>query len=175
MLIENIAADMARQIKNIVPDHPKSYEVIKHGISIFINTVSIIILTVLISFFSGHLYEVIITMVGFLVLRMFSGGYHLKTGASCVVITSLLFTIISFISMSDITQYFLIAFSSILVLRYSPSNIEDTIIPEKFYPYLKLISFVLVLQCIWILEDSLTLSLFVQALLLIHRKEVNGR
>ena len=67
-------------IKRQVPDHKSSVSVLKHAITIILNVLCIVVFTLLISIFTGNMKQAVIALVGFAVLRQFSGGYHLKTG-----------------------------------------------------------------------------------------------
>ncbi|GIO57949.1 accessory gene regulator B family protein [Paenibacillus cineris] len=173
MIIEAVSLRIAEGIKRQVPEHKSSVNVLKHAISIVLNVVLIVAATLIVSLFTGNTKEAAIALVSFALLRQFSGGLHLKTGISCVLVTTALFTAISYIDLSVMYLQILNALSLLLVLIYVPCKIEkQSRIPKKYYPVLRVICAVMVLASMLIQSPTLAVTFFVQALSLIHRKEV---
>ncbi|MGV2788094.1 ABC transporter permease, partial [Clostridium perfringens] len=100
MIIEAVAARIAIGIKSQVPDHKASVSVLKHSIAILLNIVLIVTFTLAIAFLTGKVAQAATALIGFAILRQFSGGIHVRTGAGCILITTGLFTLTSFIDMS---------------------------------------------------------------------------
>ncbi|AOZ91282.1 accessory gene regulator B family protein [Paenibacillus crassostreae] len=170
-MIEIIAMKMARRIKSKVPNHPSSIVILKHAIAILLNTFFIILLSLVVSYVTGNVKEIIIILVSFALLRLVSGGMHLKSGDSCVLLTTTLFTFLLFVNLSLGQMYILTSICLILVFIYSPSRIENqSRIPKKYYGILKMISVLLVATNFWILSPILTATFFVQALTLVRWK-----
>lgn len=169
-MIDFLALQTAQHIKKVVPNHPASINVLKHALSIIINMVFVVLLTLLMTLITGALVKTsIIVMLVFAILRQITGGYHMKSGMGCVIASSLLFVILSMISLSN-TAIVIINIASIgLILIYAPSNIEkQSRIPQKYYIYLKLLGAFLVATNLVILSSAVGLAVFAQSLLLIR-------
>ena len=173
MLVEAAAIRIAEGIKRQVPDHKSSVHVLKHAVAILLNIVFIILFTMLISIFTGNTKQAVIALIGFGILRQFSGGVHLKTGDWCIVVTTVLFSLISFINLSIFYVQILNICSLILISVFAPSKIEkQSRIPKEHYLKLRVICILIVALSILIQSSTLAVAYFVQALSLIHRKEV---
>ncbi|MEC0168141.1 accessory gene regulator B family protein [Paenibacillus graminis] len=170
-MIDRTALMMAQGIKDKIPDHPASIAVLKFSIAIIINTVSIITLTLLVSIFTGNTKEAAIALIAFAILRQVSGGKHLNSNISCILVTTTLFTAISFVEMNSLWTKILTVLSLVLVLLFAPSSIEkQSRIPKKYYPLLKVISSLLIIMSFYISVPALTLTFFIQSLTLIPLK-----
>ncbi|RUT48790.1 accessory regulator AgrB [Paenibacillus anaericanus] len=170
-MIESIALQMAMRIKAAAPEHPTSINVLKYSLSLILNAVFIIAATLTISLFTGRTKEIAIILVSYAILRQVSGGIHLKSGMQCVLCTTGAFTVMSLIHFSPISLQGANAISLILVLIFSPSNIEkQSRIKKEHYPKLKVISFLLVAANLVIASPVIAISFLAQSLTLIHRK-----
>lgn len=168
-MIEPLAQKLAVHIKSVVPDHPSSVAVLKHSIAISLNAVSIVLITLLLSWFTGKTKEAAILLVMFALLRQLTGGIHLKTGLGCIAVTSLSFTVLSFVTMDNWWTIGATLVSMVLILMYAPAGIErQSKIPPRFYPILKLIAFILVGTNVLILSPILAVCFLAQSLTLIR-------
>ncbi|MBY7740315.1 accessory gene regulator B family protein [Paenibacillus polymyxa] len=86
-MIEALSNKIAIHIKSVVPDHPASVPVLKHALAVTLNVIFITGSTILIALITGKVKE-----VAFAFLRQMTGGVHLKSGMSCVAVSTLLFT-----------------------------------------------------------------------------------
>lgn len=171
-MIERISLSTARAIKRNAPDHPTSEAVLKYALEVVYNAVFIVGLTLVLSLWTGKTNEALMVMGAFALLRQLSGGVHLKSGMACVCVSTILFTTLSIINLSDYI-YSLNIMSMILVLFFSPSGIEkQTRIPKKYYPLLKFGSVLLMLVSFYLNNESLTIGFFVQSVTLIIGKGV---
>lgn len=167
-MIEILAAAAARRIKQTVPEHPASLAVLTFSMTVVLNVVFIVALSLSISMFTGNLREVAVILVSFAVLRQLTGGVHLKSGTACVVVTTLAFTVMSYIRPGEAAMYGMNAVSFLLILLLAPVGVEkQTRIPKRHYPKLKVIGAVLVLAAFFIQSPALTVSFFVQSLTLL--------
>lgn len=169
-MIELLAGRMAEGIKRRAPDHPASVAVLKHSLAILINTISIIVLTLGIAILNDRLKETIIVMSSFALLRMVSGGLHLKSGTMCVVVSTLLIVGLSMMGFSEITTLIINITSLILAILFAPTDIQkQSRIPKKYYPVLKLLSVLMISINFWIASSYVAVAFFAQALLLFPR------
>ncbi len=58
-MLENLAGWIAASIKNVVPEHPASYAVLKFAVAIVLNVVLVIGCTLLISVITGKTAEAV--------------------------------------------------------------------------------------------------------------------
>ncbi|MBY3623764.1 accessory regulator AgrB [Acinetobacter sp. CUI P1] len=174
-MIEFVAGRMAEGIKHRAPDHPASLAVLKHALAVLINTVSIITFSLVAATVTGHLKETVTILISFAMLRMVSGGLHLKTGSMCVLVTTSLFFAISYVDFNARGILVLNIASVILALLFAPSGIEkQSRIPPKYYPLLKVVSVLMISSNFLIGSSTIAACFFVQALTLISRKEVKS-
>lgn len=167
-MIHLMADKIAIKIKRTAPDHPASIAVLRYSIALLLNAALIISITLLLSALTGRTKEVIILLVSFAVLRQVSGGIHLNSGMKCVLSTTALFTLLSLIELSFPLAMTINGIAAILCLIFSPSRIQQqTRIPVKYYPLLKLASVLIVCSNFLIMSPILSLSFFAQSMLLI--------
>lgn len=160
-MVDNLALSIARKIKNTVPDHPSSVDVLKYALIVILNTMFGIVLSLLISILTGKMNEVIVIILSFAVLRQISGGYHIKSSDGCVIFSVFLFTSLSLISLNSITILILNCSSVLLALFFSPSKIdEQSKIPRKYYPYLKIMSVLLITINFYLQSSIIALAFF---------------
>jgi accessory gene regulator B len=168
-MVDNLALNIARRIKDTVPNHPSSVNVLKYALIVILNAVFGVALTLLISFFTGKTNEVIIIILSFAILRQLSGGYHIKSSDGCVIFTVLLFTSISLVSLNSITIIILNSISVLLALIFAPSKIDkQSKIPKKYYPYLKIVSVLLITFNFFLQSSTISLAVFAQCISLIR-------
>ncbi|WP_342414572.1 accessory gene regulator B family protein [Paenibacillus sp. FSL R10-2782] len=166
--LDTIALDIATHIKTVVPDHPASIAVLKHGIAVVINTVSIIVLTIGLSFITGKVQETILAMISFSILRQVVGGIHLRSNVVCIVVSTALLTALSFVNLNYNGIVITSVLSIILVLVYAPSRIDGkTRIPKRHYPLLKIFGVFIITLNLWLAISVVAASFFVQSLTLI--------
>jgi accessory gene regulator B len=168
-LIQILSLRIAKSIKNTVPDHPRSVEVLKYAISFILNTFFIITLSLLISVFTGKTNEVVVALVTYALLRQVSGGIHLKSGMLCIIISTIGITLLSFANFGQETVMTLTVASLIIAAIFSPSLIQQqTRIPSKYNPLLKLISIMMIATNFLFLSPVIAASFFIQCLTLIR-------
>ncbi|WP_242615069.1 accessory gene regulator ArgB-like protein [Paenibacillus solani] len=167
--MERLAGRMAAEIKRQVPDHKSSIPVLKHAIIILINVGLIVIFTLLISLITDNLKQAVIALIGFALLRQCSGGLHLKTGAGCIVFTTVLFTLVSYVEMESTGVFLMNAISLLLVMNFAPSRIEkQSRIPRKHYFKLRILSCLIVLTNFGFQSPTLAVVFLIQAVSLLR-------
>jgi accessory gene regulator B len=164
-MIDTLAEKMALSLKKMNVDETASVEVMKFSLIAILNAASILILTATAGYITGKPWDTFLALTAFAVLRMFSGGYHLHSSDLCVAVSTLLFAAIPHIPMNTMAVFVLNGVSFILVFLFAPSRIENqTRIPPKYYPLLKIISALLVAVNFYLLSPAIALSFSVQAL-----------
>lgn len=168
-MIENMAERIALTIKRANEQQTVSVDIMKFSLIILLNTTLIIILIFVGGLVMGTLPETFLAFLAFAGLRIVSGGFHFKSAVHCTVASALLFVAIPHISISENINMVLMGVSSILVLLFSPSNIEGhSRINKKHYPILRLLSLLIIASNLLWMNPVVTKAFFVQALLLIR-------
>lgn len=174
-MLEFMSGKLALTIKNIVPEHPASYAVLKFAISVALNVMFIIGLTLAVSLLTERTSEALQILISFALLRQVSGGAHLKSGMACILFTVTLFTILSFVEVSSLYIMLMNTASLLTVLWLAPIGIErQTRIPKRHWPKLKIIALLMVAANILVGSPVIAASFMAQSLsLIIARREVN--
>lgn len=169
VILDKVSGKIALTFKRINPEETASVEVMKFSIALILNLVSIVILSGVVGFFLGTLGATMFSLFAFALLRFFSGGVHLPVSEYCIAVSTAIFVIIPHFPVNERWCIIFTFISVVLVLLYAPSRIEQqTRIPEKYYPALKVISACIVAANFWLRSDILALTFFVQAVLLIR-------
>jgi accessory gene regulator B len=169
--MQTLAYKLAAGIKSKAPSHPASVEVLEFSILAFLNTFSTIIVAMGISLLTGKVAETAVILVVFAVLRSVSGGLHLKYGWACTLATSTVANVVSFIAYPAYVIPWMTAASLVLCLIYAPSKIQNqTRIPEKYYPLLKIIAAAIIASNFFFASSIVASAFFIQAVLLIRLK-----
>lgn len=163
-LIFNFAVRVATDIKKNLPNESVSVDVIRYGLEILINIVSIIGFTILISLLTGNVIQAIISIISFVLVKQITGGIHLKTNEACIIFSVLTFTFISFLELSQMINFILNIISLILIVAFAPTSHTDKRL------LLKSLGCLTVLICLIFSNTSLTVTIFIQALTLVRLK-----
>ncbi|UPK45912.1 accessory gene regulator B family protein [Paenibacillus pabuli] len=167
-MIEAAAGRIARHIKSVVPNHPVPEDSMRHSLIAIINFATVVLLTLIGTMVTGKLDQAVMLLKCFALLRMVSGGLHLESSIKCAIVTAGTATVLSMISINYSWTIALTAISMFIVLNYAPTGIENqTRIPERFYPSLTVISFLLVASNLWFLSSMAAIAFFIQALTLV--------
>ncbi|AGR47576.1 accessory gene regulator B family protein [Brevibacillus phage Davies] len=171
-MIEKVSHFLAVKIHNANPDTDKkeSVEVLVYSLSITLNYFLVLFFSFLIGFLTNKFVETIIVMISFVVLRIFSKGYHAKSLTTCFIMTTAIITAIPHVPAQDYMNVINIV-NILLVLFFAPNgSYEEEVIPKKRVYLLKGISLVIVLCNFIISSHIVALSFFAQSLLLLPRR-----
>lgn len=162
------ANSIATWIKNANPEKTASIEVMEYALSIVINTVLIVSISLIIGFISDELIETAITLFSFALLRFFSGGMHLKSSFGCIATSILVCSIIPHLPELSANWIFVVTFVSILLLLFFAPHIDrETEIKKSFRPFLKWLSVVIVCSNFILCSSILAVIFLVQSLTVI--------
>lgn len=172
-MIENAAGRIARHIKSVVPNHPVHEDDMRHTLIVILNTAAVVLFTIIGAMFTGRGSEVIMLLKCFALLRLVSGGLHLESSIGCALVTSGAATALSMVSINSTWTMVLTLISMVIVLHYAPSGIEhQTRIPERFYPLLTVISFLIVASNLWFGSSWAAIAFFVQSMTLVANEHI---
>lgn len=168
-MIETISRKISLRIKNADPENTASVEVLAYAIGVYINFFSVVAISLVTGILIGHFAETCIALAGFGILRLVSGGRHLKSLTACVVVSVVAFSVLPYIHL-PISTTLLTTLSLILALFYAPLILEETNMPRKWAPYLKVISTVVIAFNYFFDSEILGIAFFFQSILLISMK-----
>lgn len=175
-MIDQITNKLSLHLKTKYPEELPSLAVTRYSVKFIISNLLPLIILLISAWLLNLVPEVITAYLGFSILRMFSGGYHIKSADLCVVASvSLIYLIVGLSNyLSNYYKLLIIIISIILALIYSPSNIKkQTKIKEEYFIYLKIATILIIVSNIFINSNILTIAFFMQSLSLI-RKRVNS-
>ncbi|MHA6530737.1 accessory gene regulator ArgB-like protein [Paenibacillus sp. BAC0078] len=166
-----LANRIAIAIKNANSEDTHSVEVMQYSLSIILNTCLIIIATAIIGGVTGHFGESLTFLFCFSLLRLASGGFHLKTATACNIVTILLSTLSPYlIVFLGPWLWILNSISFLIIIAFAPNPDKNARIPLQIYPTLKLISIILVSSNFLIHSSVIGLAFLVQSLTVIPWK-----
>ncbi|ATF13720.1 hypothetical protein A616_17530 [Brevibacillus brevis X23] len=177
-LIENAAEKLARSIKEANPHDTKSVEVMKFSLIAVIGTGSAVAISMVLSALLGTLTETLVTILAFVLLRSFSGGFHFKTAEACTITSIVGSVVLPLIPISQHMGNTLMVLTLIILTWLAPIGMNQSrIFDVKHYPYLKILCILIVASNFLWMSDILTKAFFVQAvtLLILKGGELNEK
>ncbi|MED1787576.1 accessory gene regulator B family protein [Brevibacillus laterosporus] len=171
-MIEKLSHFLAVKIHNANPDTDKkeSVEVLLYSLSTTLNYLLILFFSLLIGFLTNKFVETIVAMISFVVLRIFSKGYHAKTLTTCFVLTTAIITVIPHVPVREYTSITNIL-NVILVLIFAPNgSFEEGTISKSRTQLLKGASVLIVASNFLMSSQVVALSFLIQSLLLIPKR-----
>lgn len=166
-MIERMSEKIALAIKAANPKETNSVAEMKWELSLIIHLLSIFIICYLIGSLTGMKEDTLLAFLGFVCIRILSGGKHLRSLEGCLVITVILIGIIPHLPVNSRYILTINIFNAIAMALFAPLIREQTNIPKKAIPYFKLASILLVSSNFLINSLILSLSFMSQALLII--------
>lgn len=174
-MVERLAFRLAHWLKSEVPDHPYSEARLQFGFHLFLNTVFTLLVATILGLLFGNYRETMQVLFAFGLLRSISGGYHFQSAAVCIVVSAGVAALLPFI---ELTNFYINTFNivnMVLTIIFSPSRIEEqTRIPSKYFPVLKIGSTILVASNFLFQSQLLAITWFIQVLSLIRFEKKGG-
>lgn len=153
---------------------PPSVDVIYYALHVAGNTVSIIVLTLLVGWITGVLPETVLALLSFAIIRTFSGGYHLKSGLFCIFVSTAIMSAIPHIRLNDSWLLAATAAAALLFLFFAPSNLDKYArIAPRHYPLLKALTTTAVAANFFIRSDVLAVVFLVQGVSLLFKSRTD--
>ncbi|MFC4599582.1 accessory gene regulator ArgB-like protein [Cohnella hongkongensis] len=171
-MINKLSNEIAGYLKKQEPENTPSIAVMAYSLYIILHAGITIFLILIVSLFLDTFVVTAYTLLYFIVLRFFAGGYHLHSSKICTVLSVLLICAAPLIRLPEEWLPYLIALNLLFVLIYAPRNIKGYArIPEKYYPYMKLVSLAIVAGNFYWMDASLIMVSLFHAILLIPKQE----
>ena len=139
-MVDKICNYLTNKIRNKMPEiNDERAEVINYGIHLIVGEIPKTFVFILIAWLLGVLREFFITVLVIFPYRTFSGGFHLKTHLGCIVMTSLYYCGIAYISklfilpiyIKYILTFLVFIFGIIMCKLYAPADTENVPILKK--------------------------------------------
>lgn len=127
-LINNVSMKLSGTLKGKYGDAVPSIEIMRYSIKFLITNLTPILLILLIGFTTNNIINTLIAMIGFISLRLLSGGYHIASAELCIIFSTVLVVGISNMSFLKDQWYLFQIASLILVALFAPFNIKK--VPE---------------------------------------------
>ncbi|QOS97590.1 accessory gene regulator B family protein [Brevibacterium sp. JNUCC-42] len=173
-MIEKTAEKIAISIKSAGGQETASIDVLRYALIIVLNSLFVITISLTCGWITGKFIETLLMVLGFVILRLVSGGIHLHSSVLCTFVSILIFVTLPHVVINEQTSIYLLGTSIILALLFAPSRIEGhSRIDKKHYTALKLISIIIIGFDFFILSPALAKAFFIQSLSLIHIKGEN--
>ncbi len=164
-MVETFAEKIAVSMKRTVPEQTTSVDVMKYSLILLINSVAIFVLSLSIGWFTGKFTETLYTIISFVLLRFFAGGMHFKTALQCIVVSTLVLSILPHIPINYQTTIILTTISFVIILLRAPFDIKKkSKIPENYFPLLKVLAALIVATNFFFMSTILAKSFFTESL-----------
>jgi len=168
-MIESMSEKLAVWLKGEVPEHPFDIDRLQFGFHFILNTVFTLSAAILLGLLFGNLMETLQVLLVFGLLRMITGGFHFKSATICIVVSAGVAVLLPYITLSSIMVTAVNSINVILILIFAPSGIDNqTRIPQKYYPLLKLLGLIIVASNFIFQSELLGLTWLIQTISLIH-------
>lgn len=165
-----MAYRIATGLKNRAPSHHASVEVLQFAIEALINLIGTVMLALAISLVTGEIRTTILALLSLAMLRIISGGIHLKYSWACTILTAIVSNVASFSNFPYTFVVIATSISIILAAIFAPSRIEgQTRIPKRFFPLLKLLAITVISVNYFIGSSVIASAFLIQSLMLIRK------
>ncbi|MGF7048448.1 accessory gene regulator B [Paenibacillus sp. DS2015] len=167
-MMKTLAYKIASLIKRTDPEGTHSIEVMQYSLGIILNTVFIFVTSILLGWVTGRMGETVLVFLGIGILRMCSGGTHLKSAWACNIVSIVICVAIPHLSLffGSMLIYMNVA-SLVIMLWFAPRPDANVHISRKAYPWLKIVSVLLVALNFIIGSSVVGLAFLVQSLTII--------
>ncbi|AJS61748.1 hypothetical protein UB51_25650 [Paenibacillus sp. IHBB 10380] len=167
-MMKTLAYRIAESIKRTDPERTHSIEVMQYALGIILNTLFIFITSLLLGWATGRMGDTLLVFFAIAILRMCSGGTHLKSVWACNIVSIVICTGIPLLSLlfDDVLLY-INAVSLVVMLLFAPRPDANVHISRGAYPWLKVISVLLVALNFIIGSSVVGLAFLVQSLTII--------
>ncbi|WP_281885962.1 accessory gene regulator B family protein [Paenibacillus sp. YYML68] len=144
-----------------------SETVLFYALSLLINSAVSVLIVMTISTITGKIADALLVILAYTILRIVSGGLHLRTSLACCLTSATIFLTAAHAAYEfAVIGVLLNTVAFILVLIYAPSDIKSVSrIDPKYYPMLKCVSALIVASNFYFQLPVLTTAFLIQALL----------
>ncbi|AIQ48312.1 hypothetical protein R70723_22140 [Paenibacillus sp. FSL R7-0273] len=166
--MNTLSHKIAVAIKQANPEETYSVEIMQYSLGIILNTLLIFIATAATGLLTGHFAEFMTFLLSCSILRLTSGGFHLKTARACNTFSVLLCTLVPYLfSFYELNLTLMNMASLLIMLLFAPNPDKNALMPVKIFPILKIISVLLVCLNFFMHSSVIGLAFLAQSLTVI--------
>jgi accessory gene regulator B len=163
-----LAHKMALIIKQANPAETHSVEVMQYALVIILNTLSIIISSLLAGWMTDKLASTVLAIGCLMLLRFLSGGSHMSTTTGCYIVSVALCAGIPHLpDVGETGINAMTAASSLIMVLFAPNPDKNSRLRKEWLLYLKLLSILLISMNFIILSPIMGWAFIIQALTII--------
>lgn len=175
-MIDKICTFLTNKIRKEMPEiDDEKAEVINYGLQNIVGEIPKIFIMLGIAYLLGIFPLALFTFLALLPYKGASGGFHLKTHIGCIIVTTLFYCVIPFVSefiiLEQIEKYIIVSmvwlFGMIMIKLYAPADTEDVPILTKSVRKKKqivsYITFSLAMISALIIKDSTIVNILILA------------
>jgi accessory gene regulator B len=163
--MNHLANKLAVAIKRTDPDRTHSVEVMQYSLTILLNTSFIFMVSFLIGWLTGELAATFFSLCTMMVLRMVSGGLHIRSAWGCNAVSiAICAGIPQLPTLAETVIGILNLLSLVIMILLSPRPDRNTRMPREWHPYLKFMSVLLAILIGLVGSQVMGLVLFAQSL-----------
>lgn len=170
-IIDRAALGIAQSIRRNYPEAP-SEVALKYSLSLLINTLSAITVSMGVCIATGHWKQGAIVVFFFLFMRYFSGGVHLRSSLTCSLTSAGIVIVLAHLQFNYWYLGFLCSLAAFMIYAIkAPDGIEKVSrVDPRYYPLLKAICLAVVALNMLVFQSSLLSAVFLtQALTLTNQ------
>lgn len=139
-MIEKICWFLTNRIRKEMPEiDDEKAEVINYGLQNIVGEIPKVFIMLGVAYLLGIFHLAFFTFVAIFLYKGASGGVHLKTHIGCIIVTTLFYCVIPFVSqlfvLPELAKYIVIGmvwlFGIIMIKLYAPADTEDVPILQK--------------------------------------------
>lgn len=162
-MIEKTARDIALFLKNKFPDEMPSAAIIEYVMKFIIQNVLPLVIIIFFSLIIDKFRETIIFLLGFVTLRVVTGGFHFRSREVCFISSVVFILIVLQIPTISNLNIYLNFISFVIIAIFAPQNVVSRVNKEKHYIF-KVLALILVVLSYFINDNIFSFSLFIQSL-----------
>ncbi|WP_438444804.1 accessory gene regulator B family protein [Gorillibacterium sp. sgz5001074] len=167
-----MAFKIASALKRADPDGPVSVGVMHYALRILLNTAFIVAASLLLGSLAGRTEAVLLTLVSLMLLRMSSGGAHIRSEWGCNLFSTAVCAGIPMVpALPSSLLLVLNAATLLIMLLLAPRPDSNTRMPVSWHPRLKLLSAGMAAANLLIGSQVMGLAFLVQSVTIIPWKK----
>lgn len=166
--MNTLAYKIAKMIKQANPEQTHSVELMQYALTIILNTLSIVACSFLLGWSTGELWSTGVVLLSLMLLRMLSGGSHMRTAGGCFIVSVALCAGIPHLPSIDANIVLMMTLASAaIMLLFAPRPDRNARLRRDWLPYLKLLSVLVVCSNFAIGSQGMGWAFIIQAITII--------
>lgn len=118
--------------KNVIDEEDR--EIYNYGLNRILTVIFNVFTTLVLGVVFGKIYQIIVFLIAFMMLRTYSGGYHANTPTKCYFLTAISITavlsVMKFVVIDELVCLGLMILSALIIILLSPIGTENKPLDE---------------------------------------------